>query len=126
METQFIAITWPIVIVCLAIAIYVSLAMALVPYITFDHPELGCFDVLRRSWFMMKGHKWQFLLLELSFIGWILLSVLTLFIAMFWISPYMATAKAEFYLQVKAEHGELGDQVVYEEEIEVVEAEEVN
>ena len=126
MQTQFLEITWPVWLLCIAAAIYVSLAMALVPYIIFDHPELGCAEVLRRSWFMMKGHKWQLLLLQLSFIGWILLAILTLFIAMFWITPYIETAKAEFYLQVKAEHGELGDRIVYEEDIETVEAEEVN
>ena len=74
---------------------------------------------------MMKGHKWDLFLLNLSFIGWDLLSVLTLFILQLWITPYKITANAEFYLQVKAEHGELGDKVVYEEDIVAVEAEEI-
>jgi hypothetical protein len=47
-------------------------------------------------------------------------------IGFLWLRPYIYTSIAEFYLQVKAEHGELGDQVIYEEdEVEVVEAEEI-
>ena len=49
----------------------------------------------------MKGHKWQLFLLDLSFVGWMLLSVLTLGIALFYAWPYYQAARAEFYQQIK-------------------------
>ena len=126
-NADFRGLLWllPLLLVMFVALYYVTLGMFLVPYLVFDHPELGAMDTLRRSWFMMKGHKWDLFLLNLSFIGWDLLSVLTLFILQLWITPYKITANAEFYLQVKAEHGELGDKVIYEEDIVVVEAEEI-
>jgi len=121
-----LGIIWPCVVLIVIMVVYIQLGMILVPYIIFDHPELGCVDVLRRSWFMMNGHKWKLFLLQLSFIGWGILCVLTLMIGFLWLRPYIYTSIAEFYLQVKAEHGELGDQVIYEDdEVEVVEVEEI-
>lgn len=115
----------PFVIIFLVVALYVGYGMYLIPYIVFDHPELGCMDTVRRSWFMMKGHKMKLFLLHLSFIGWDILSLITFCILQLWITPYKLTATAEFYLQIKAEHGELGDKVIYEEDIVAVEAEEI-
>ena len=53
---------------------------------------------------MMKGHKFDLFYLYLSFIGWFLLSFLTLGIGFFWLIPYMYTAQAAFYEDVKADY----------------------
>ena len=53
---------------------------------------------------MMKGHKFDLFWLFLSFIGWILLSILTLGIGLLWLAPYMYTAQAAFYEDVKADY----------------------
>ena len=53
---------------------------------------------------MMKGHKFDLFWLYLSFIGWILLSILTLGIGLLWLAPYMQTAMAAFYEDVKADY----------------------
>ena len=53
---------------------------------------------------MMDGHKMDLFLLILSFIGWFLLSILTLGIGLLWLIPYMYTSIAHFYEQLKAEH----------------------
>jgi len=42
-------------------------------------------------------------LLDLSFIGWMILSVLTLGIGLLFLQPYMSTARAAFYEDLKAE-----------------------
>lgn len=81
-----------------------SLALFLVPYILKDNPELSIMDTLRLSRKMMEGHKMQLFKLQLSFIGWILLGVLTLGVALLWLIPYMMTASAAFYQDVKAEY----------------------
>ncbi|MDD4210702.1 MAG: DUF975 family protein, partial [Bacteroidales bacterium] len=49
-------------------------------------------------------NKMKLFLLDLSFIGWFLLSILTLCIGMFWLSPYMITARAAFYEDLKANY----------------------
>ena len=81
-----------------------SLALFLVPYILKDNPELSIMDTLRLSRKMMEGHKWQLFKLQLSFIGWLLLGLLTLGIGYLWLLPYMMTTCAAFYQDVKAEY----------------------
>jgi uncharacterized membrane protein len=81
-----------------------SLALFLVPYILKDNPDLTIMDTLRLSRKMMKGHKMQLFKLQLSFLGWIFLNVLTLGIGSLWLIPYMMTTLAAFYQDVKAEY----------------------
>ncbi|MCF0164738.1 MAG: DUF975 family protein, partial [Bacteroidales bacterium] len=66
--------------------------------------ELSELDTIRLSKNMMKGHKWELFVLQLSFIGWILLSLLSLGIGLLWVIPYMQVAEAHFYEDVKAEY----------------------
>ena len=55
---------------------------------------LDCITESRR---MMDGHKWEYFVLQLSFIGWGILSVLTLGIGFLWLNPYMNATYAAFY-----------------------------
>lgn len=61
----------------------------------------------------MDGYKMKLFLLDLSFIGWMILSILTLGIGLLFLQPYMNTARAAFYEDLKAE---LCDRYVSEEE----------
>ena len=85
-------------------AIILGLAYGMVPFIIRDYKELGVRDVLRMSRMMMRGHKWQLFVLELTLIGWALLCILSLGIGLLWLQPYMATSYAHFYEDVKAEY----------------------
>jgi len=49
------------------------------------------------SWNLMKGNKKKLFLLQLSFIGWVILSVFTFFIGLLFLYPYMSTTFAKFY-----------------------------
>ena len=74
----------------------------MVPYIIKDNPELSATEVITRSREMMNGNKWKAFLLDLSFIGWILLSIITLGIAaFFWVGPYVYSTEAALYLELK-------------------------
>ena len=73
-------------------------------YIIKDNPELSSEECIKRSMEMMDGHKWELFCLGLSFIGWILLGIITLGIGLIWIVPYMSTAYAHFYEYVKDEY----------------------
>lgn len=81
-----------------------SLALFLTPYILKDNPELSIMETLRLSRRMMDGHKMQLFKLQLSFIGWILLNILTLGIASLWLIPYIMTTFAAFYQDVRTEY----------------------
>lgn len=83
--------------------IIMAFAYAMTPYILVDNPEMKAIDAIRKSRSMMKGHKFDLFYLELSFIGWILLSILTLGIGLIWLVPYMETTIAAFYNDLKAE-----------------------
>jgi uncharacterized membrane protein len=70
-------------------------------FILRDNPGMKPLDVITASRKMMNGHKWQLFCLELSFIGWALLCVLTLGIGYLWLCPYIIQSVANFYEDLK-------------------------
>ena len=75
---------------------------AMTPYILADCPNVAAKDALKLSMRIMKGHKWELFVFELSFIGWGILSVLTLGILdVFFVQPYMQSSLATYYLEVR-------------------------
>lgn len=81
-----------------------SYAYEMTPYILNDNPDLGAKETLDRSREMMKGHKWELFVLDLSFIGWFLLSIVTFGIAdIFYVHPYYTSTHAAFYEALKAQ-----------------------
>lgn len=67
-------------------------------YFLLDHPaDMGVLECIRQSKRAMKGRRWSLFVLQLSFLGWGLLSLLTLGILGLWVSPYMAASQANFY-----------------------------
>lgn len=74
-------------------------------YILKDEPELKFNGAIEKSMAMMDGNKMKLFLLDLSFIGWALLSIITLGIGLLWLYPYMFSAHAAFYEDLKREAG---------------------
>ena len=82
--------------------IIMGYAYTLTPYILAEDPDIKPMDAIRKSKEMMKGHKMEAFILDLSFLGWILLSALTLgLLFIFYVNPYMAAAEAQFYKEIK-------------------------
>lgn len=81
-----------------------ALAYAMTPFILEDNPELSTTEAIHHSRMLMKGHKFDLFWLYLSFIGWMLLGLFTLGIGYLWLTPYMQTAIASFYREVKEEY----------------------
>ena len=74
----------------------------MVPFILAEHPELSATEIITRSRRMMNGNKWRAFVLDLSFIGWIILGVFSLgLVFIFWTSPYMNSTHAALYLKLK-------------------------
>lgn len=60
-------------------------------------------EYITRSRELMRGHKMQYFTLNLSFIGWWLLIVLTFGLAAIWVYPYYSATMAEFYMELRRE-----------------------
>ncbi|MCR5040524.1 MAG: DUF975 family protein [Clostridia bacterium] len=75
-----------------------SYAYSMAFYVKVDHPEYGWKQCLDESKRLTNGHKGELFVLDLSFIGWILVSCLLCGLGMFWVDPYMTAAKTNAYL----------------------------
>ena len=91
-----------------------SYSYAMTPYLLLDRPELSATEAITESRKMMNGHKMDLFLLDLSFIGWVLLSILTCGILFFYVAPYMQAARAEFYRTLKGDDEPKADEPVIE------------
>lgn len=78
-----------------------SYSYAMTPYILKDNPEMKNNAAIEESMRMMDGHKLELFLLDLSFIGWAILSILTCCIGFLWLVPYMNMARVNFYEDLK-------------------------
>ncbi len=70
-------------------------------YILAENPGMPALEAINRSKEMMDGHKMELFVLELSFIGWLLLCGITAGIAYIWVGPYMSATMANFYKKIK-------------------------
>ena len=81
-----------------------AFAYSMTPFILDENPELTPVEAIHRSRMMMKGHKFDLFWLYLSFIGWGILCLFTAGIGFLWLVPYVQTAEAAFYEEVKADY----------------------
>ncbi|SPF56379.1 conserved hypothetical protein [Candidatus Desulfosporosinus infrequens] len=70
-------------------------------FIMADNPQFSASEALKQSKIMMVGFKWELFKLWLSFLGWFLLGVITLGLALLWVDPYYNTTVANFYQDLK-------------------------
>lgn len=73
----------------------VSYFYRLADYFMLDNPGMSCVQCLTMSRMAMRGHKWELFRLDLSFIGWYLLSVIPF--AALWVQPYVKITEAAYY-----------------------------
>lgn len=81
----------------------ITLPFSLLFNLLADNLEMGALTAIRESFRMMKGNMLRYLYLQLSFLGLLILSVLSCYIALLWVSPYMAVAQTYFYLELTGE-----------------------
>ncbi len=70
-------------------------------FIVAENPGISSREAIRRSKEMMHGHKMEYFVLGLSFIGWALLCGITFGIAAIWVIPYMQATLVNFYNNIK-------------------------
>ncbi len=76
----------------------------MVPYLLAENPDMDYHRALELSSEMMVGHKMECFVLQLSFIGWHILSMFTFnILGILYVSPYETATMAEFYVAVRSE-----------------------
>lgn len=84
--------------------IIANYSYAMTPFIMAEHPELSASEAIARSKQMMDGHKGELFCLDISFIGWGILSILTLNLGHLALNPYQNAALAAFYRGLQAQN----------------------
>jgi uncharacterized membrane protein len=86
-----------------AVGVYLALRLSLVFYLLLDDDTLSPWQSVTASANMMEHNVGRLLVLYLSFLGYMLLGVITLGIGMLWIVPYQTQTLTQFYLDVQKE-----------------------
>ena len=71
-----------------------------VPYILAENPTVSPKRALQLSKQMTQGEKFNLFVLDLSFLGWVLLGALALGVGIFFVVPYMEATYAEAYINL--------------------------
>lgn len=95
-----------------------SFLYVLAYYILFDNKDMSGKEIVEKSAELMKGHRWAYFWLSLSFIGWAILAAFTFGIGYFWLAPYMMIATVIFYENLA---GKSDVNPVKEENVEAIE-----
>lgn len=78
-------------------------------FVMLDNPDKGAIWCLRRSGKIMKGRKMDLFVLDVSFVGWLILAaaISSVFLPVLdlWIQPYTGVAYAGFYNGLKKPEG---------------------
>ena len=77
--------------------------LVMTDFVMKDDKEIGYIDAMKKSWELTDGHKGDLIWLFLSFLGWMILAGLTLCIGFIFLYPYMQSALAHVYEDLKAE-----------------------
>ncbi len=93
---------WSLLFVIPGIIKAISYSMSM--YVLAENKGMSALEAIKKSKEMMHGHKMDYFVLGLSFIGWLLLVAITFGIAVIWVGPYMSTTLANFYKKVKGEN----------------------
>ncbi|HBF0843662.1 TPA: DUF975 family protein [Clostridioides difficile] len=104
-------ITLVLIILVLMLPVYILLLY--VSQATFliceDKDNMGVFKSMGASLDMMKGNVLKLFILNFSFIGWYILSIVTLGIGLLWLIPYVGVTNCNFYRQLVKENPDVED-----------------
>ena len=71
---------------------------SMIPYLLAEYPEMTAEEAFAGSKELTKGYKWELFVLDLSFLGWVLLGTLALGIGTYFVLPYVEATFAEAYI----------------------------
>ena len=83
--------------------VWITLNYSLVLYLYIDCPQKSVRQLMRESKMLMHGNRGRYFYLKLSFVGLYLLSMVSCFLGMLWLNPYMEMTTLQFYREVIGE-----------------------
>ncbi len=119
----FVGIVFVLLLAICIVAVFIELTYSMTIFIRMDNPTIGVLEAMKASRKMMQGHKWQLFVLQLTFLGWGLLVILTGLIGLLWYTPYIVATTAVFYEEIKPQI-EIPIEAEIAEELEAAIAEE--
>lgn len=90
---------WSLLLIVPGIIACISYSMTF--FILAEDPQIEAQEAMRKSKQMMSGHKTEYFMLMLSFIGWFVLSCLTFGLGFLLLSSYVTMASAIFYDKIQ-------------------------
>lgn len=91
-------ILWSLLLVIPGIMAAFSYSM--IYFVLKDNPGMGVGEILETSKSLMKGHRWRFFVLCLSFFWWFMLAAVTAGIGFIYVGPYLSATAAAFYQDI--------------------------
>lgn len=96
-SANYMLIGFAIGLIVLFIAMFALFYYLFAPIVLYQNlvylkPELGAWATFKEAWVKMSGHRWEYLVLTLSFIGWLLLCavpVIGIFVYIFYVAQYI-------------------------------------
>ena len=70
-------------------------------YVVAENPKIGAIKAMDISKILTQGHKADLFIMDLSFLGWIILSILSCGIGFIWLYPYMTMTEINAYYDLK-------------------------
>lgn len=80
-----------------------ALMFTLLNYVLIDYPDLSFMETLKKARELTHGYKWELFILNLSFILWMMLSIVTFGLSNLWVSPYIEYTYIYTYKAIRAE-----------------------
>ncbi|MBQ8063032.1 MAG: DUF975 family protein [Clostridia bacterium] len=109
LQTLYVSL-WTLLFIVPGIVMAIAYSQAY--FLMLDDPELSATDALIKSKELMKGKKWDYFVMYVSFLGWIILSVLTFGILFLWVNPYLLQTLTGYYHEnIRPAYAELKNRV---------------
>lgn len=89
------------------LTIFIEVSVGLIYFVLIDNEELGSIACIKKALNLVKGYKGRFFYLYTSFVGILLLTLLTFGLALLWIQPYMMQTLTLFYMDITGELDEV-------------------
>jgi len=100
--SQSIVVIIVVLIILVALGFFIEAILFPVPMILTEDEGVGVMEAIEMSFNITKGYRWKYIVMNLSFIGWMILSFLTFGIGMLWLQPYMMLTYYLFYKGIRS------------------------
>ena len=81
--------------------VIISLGLSMSYYIFIEEPELTIEEILKKSWKLTEGYKMELFILQLRFIPWYVLGILSFFVGVFFVLPWHQLTLIYYYTFLK-------------------------